>query len=168
MSISLYDTSVQVMQRGLRYAAKFLQTGQDHLDATKTPHTVLLQARLIEDMLPLVGQVQRFCDTAKNTAVRVAGVPNVVMPDNEKTFEDVQGRIAATLKFLEGVSPDAFAGREEAEVIFPAPGGNRTYTGTRYVLEFALPNFFFHVTTAYDLLRARGVPVGKRHYLGWE
>ena len=167
MPISLYDASIPVMTRGLKYAATFLDLGRQFADTNGKEHSSLLEARLSPDMFTLIGQVQRFCDTAKNTVVRVAGVQNVIMPDNEKTFEEVQGRIAKVIEFLNATPASVLESRESAEVVLPAPGGNRTYTGASYVFEYALPNFYFHVTTAYDVLRNQGVPVGKRHFLGW-
>ncbi len=116
-------------------------------------------------MAPLTSQIQRASDTAKLMAVRIGGVANVPMADSEITFDDLQKRIAATIAFLEGVPAEAIDGNEETEVILPAGSVQRRYTGQTYVLEFALPNFFFHVTTAYDILRHQGVKIGKRDYL---
>jgi hypothetical protein len=168
MALSLYDISVPPVIKGLRNLAGILERGRSYADETGIAHAMLLEARLSADMLPLTGQIQRASDTAKLMAVRIGGVANVPMSDTETTFDDLQKRIAATIAFLEGVPTNAFNGNEEAEVILPAGGVQRKYTGQTYVLEFALPNFFFHVTTGYDLLRHNGVPVGKRNYLGWE
>jgi hypothetical protein len=168
MALSLYDVSIPPVIKGLRNLAGILERGRAYADEAGIAHSKLLEARLFADMQPLTGQIQRASDTAKLMAVRIGGVANVPMSDTETTFDDLQKRIAATIAFLESVPAEAFDGKDEAEVILPAGGGQRRYTGRTYVLEFALPNFFFHVTTAYDLLRHNGVPVGKRNYLGWE
>ena len=89
------------------------------------------------------------------------------MPDHETTFEDLQARISATVSFLGAVPPTAFERQADAELVVQLPGGQRVFTGCSYLLGFALPNFFFHITTAYDLLRHLGVPIGKRDFLGW-
>jgi hypothetical protein len=168
MALSLYDVSIPPVIKGLRNLAGILERGRAYADEAGIDHAKLLEARLFTDMQPLTGQIQRASDTAKLMAVRVGGVANVPMADTETTFDDLQKRIAATIAFLESVPAKAFDSKDEAEVMLPAGGVQRRYTGQTYVLEFALPNFFFHVTTAYDLLRHNGVPVGKRNYLGWE
>ncbi len=89
------------------------------------------------------------------------------MPDHETTFDDLQARISATVSFLAAVPPTAFERQADAELVVQLPGGQRVFTGRSYLLGFALPNFFFHITTAYDLLRHLGVPIGKRDFLGW-
>jgi hypothetical protein len=167
MSISLYDISVPVMIKGLRDLSAVLERGRTFADETGLPHSELLQARLIPDMMSLTGQIQRASDTAKFAAVRVGLVENISLPDTEATFDEVSARIATTVNFLAKVPVEAFDGRESGEIVLPAPGGERTYTARSYILEFALPNFFFHTTTAYDLLRHKGVPVGKKNFLGW-
>lgn len=130
------------------------------------PHTSLLDARLFEDMAPLTAQIQRASDTAKFAVVRVGQVENVAMADDEQSFDDLQNRIKRTIAFLETVAAVSMNGRDEAEVVLPAPNGAMTFTGRDYLLGFALPNFFFHVTTAYAILRHKGVPVGKLDYIG--
>ena len=133
--------------------------------ASRTPE--LLDVRLADDMMTLVQQVQRASDTARLAAVRVGRVNNIAMPDHETTFEDLRARIAATVSFLKGVPPTAFEGREDAEVVAEFATGKRVFTGRSYLLGFTLPNFFFHTTTAYNLLRHLGVPLGKADFLGW-
>ena len=168
MQPALYDVSIPVMIAGLRHTAAFLELGRRHADQAGIDHAAMLGARLFPDMMSLTQQVQRASDTAKGTAVRLGGLANVAMPDTEQTFDEVQQRIAATIALLETVSPSVFNEHADTEVVLPIPSGPRTYTGRSYILEFALPNFFFHVTTAYNLLRSQGVPLGKRHFLGWE
>jgi len=162
--LSLYDISVPVLLRGLRTLARLLETGRAHAEQGGISPQELMDARLAPDMLTLVGQIQRASDTAKFAVTRVTSVPNLAMADEEKTFEDLQARIAATIDFLQKVPASAFDGREDAEVI--ATARRLTFSGRTYLLEFVLPNFFFHVTTAYDILRHKGVRIGKLDYLG--
>jgi uncharacterized protein len=164
MPLSLYDITVPVMLTGLRNLARLLEAGRSHAEQSRLSPQDLLEARLAPDMLTLIGQIQRASDTAKFAVTRVTTVPNLPMADDEKSFEDLQTRLAATIAFLEGVPEDAFDGREDIEVVVTAR--QFKFSGRTYLLEFALPNFFFHVTTAYDLLRHKGVPIGKLDYLG--
>jgi hypothetical protein len=166
MSLSLYDVSIPVFIRTLENMSKFLEKGRAFADERDMLHTVLLEARLYEDMAPLTSQVQRASDAAKITAARMGQLDAPKMEDNETSFDELQARIAATIAFLKTVPVDAMDDREDAEIILPTPGRSITFRGKAYVLEFAIPNFFFHVTTAYALLRMMGVPVGKLDYLG--
>lgn len=167
MPLSLYDISVPVMIEHFSHLKNVLKKGQVHSERTGTPDSDLLSRRLATDMMPLAAQVQRASDTAKFAVVRIGQIPNVRMPDRERNFDELYERIASTVNFLNSVPTTAFDGREQAEVVLPTPQGPRTYTGQTYLLDFALPNFFFHVTTAYNILRNEGVPLGKADYLGW-
>ena len=167
MSLSLYEITVPVMIAGFGNMSKFLDRGRAYADEKGIAHAKLLNARLADGMMSLVEQVQRASDTARSSAVRVARVDNVAMPDCETTFDDLQARISATVSFLAAVPPTAFEGQEDAELVLQFAGEQRVFTGRSYLLSFALPNFFFHITTAYDLLRHSGVPIGKRDFLGW-
>jgi uncharacterized protein len=166
MTLSLYDVSIPVFVRAFGNLSAILEKGRAFADEHGMPHAELIEARLIADMAPLSAQVQRCSDTAKGVAVRVGQVPNVVMEDKESSFEDLQERIARTVELLRSVPADSMIGREDARVTLPVPGGEVPFTAQGFVLGFALPNFFFHVTTAYALLRMKGVPVGKLDYLG--
>ena len=126
----------------------------------------LIDAKLIDDMGNLISQIQRASDSAKGCMVRIAGVENVVMEDNEASFDDLKARIARTIDFVNSVPADALNGREDAPVVLKFPNGEFTFAGRDYVLGFVLPNFYFHVATAYDILRMKGVPIGKIDYLG--
>ena len=169
MSLTLHEASIAVMIHGFHNLAGVLERGRLHAEDHSISEAQFLDARLIEDMMTMRQQVQRASDTAKRAAIRVAGVKDVSMPDDEASFADLSKRIKATVAFLEGVSPDSINDGASARVTLPTGAGSvRTVTGQAYMLEFAVPNFFFHVTTAYDLLRQQGVPVGKRHFLGWE
>lgn len=166
MSISLYEVSIPAFIRGLQNLSAILEKGRTFANERDIPHTALLGARLFEDMAPLTAQIQRASDAAKFTAARMGQIEAPVFKDEEESFDDLQARITATISFLRSVPVDAMDCRENAEIILQTPGGDFSFKGTNYVLDFALPNFYFHVTTAYDLLRHKGVPVGKRDYLG--
>lgn len=166
MPLSLHEASIPVFIRAFGNLSAQLGKARAFADERGLDHAEILNARLFEDMAPLTAQVQRASDTAKGTAVRVGGVGNVVMEDNEDSFDALQDRIARTIDVLRAVPAGAMDGREDAEVEFVARGTTLLFTGRTYVLTFALPNFFFHVTTAYGLLRHKGVPVGKMDFLG--
>jgi uncharacterized protein len=165
MPLSLYDISVPVFIRGFGNMSTFLEKGRAHADDNGIAHSKLLEARLFDDMAPLTAQIQRASDAAKLALVRVAQVVPLAMEDNEASFDELQARIAATVEFLKNVPENAMDGREAAEVILPTRNGSLTFTAQDYLLAFAIPNFFFHVTTAYDILRHSGVPLGKMDYL---
>ncbi|SMC91629.1 DUF1993 domain-containing protein [Rhizobium sp. RU36D] len=165
MALSLYDVSVPVFIRGFDNLAAILNKGRAHAASTGMSESDLLEARLFPDMGNLITQIQRASDTAKFAAVRVGQVEGPAMADEETTFDDLQARIAKTVDFLKSVPSSAFDGREGAQVELKNRGGSRMFTAEDYLLTFALPNFFFHVTTAYALLRHKGVPVGKADYL---
>ncbi len=166
MATELYDLTVPVFLRGFAALAAFLDKARAYADEHGIAHAELLQARLIEDMQPLTYQVQRCSDAAKFTVVRLGGIENVPMEDSEATFADLQDRIARTVAFLKAVSPEAINGREDADVTLKTPNRTLEFKGLGYVLGFALPNFYFHVTAAYAILRMKGVPLGKLDYLG--
>lgn len=166
MAISLHDITIPVFVRSFANLAAILEKGRAFADEKGLAHSELIEARLISDMLPLAGQIQRASDTARFVPVRVGSVENVPMADNEASFDELQARIAATVDFLKAVPADAMDGREEAEMVVKTRSNELRFTGLSYVLEFALPNFHFHVTTAYAILRYKGVPVGKMDYLG--
>lgn len=163
---SLYDITIPVFIRGFDTLSAILEKGRDQVREQGWEESELTQARLIADMAPLTAQVQRCSDTAKGLAVRIGQVENVAMADEEVTLDDLQARIAKTVQFLRAVPREAFDGRDEAEVVLPTPSGDIPFTATTYAVGFAIPNFYFHLTTAYALLRMKGVPIGKLDYLG--
>jgi hypothetical protein len=166
MALSLYEASIPLFIRGFGSLSAILEKGRAFADESGMAHSKLLEARLIEDMAPLTAQVQRCSDSAKGAAVRVGQVANVAMPDTEASFGDLHARIAATVEFLQAVPATSFDGRDDATVTLQTPNGDIPFVARDYVLGFALPNFFFHLTTAYALLRMKGVPIGKLDYLG--
>jgi hypothetical protein len=166
MTLSLYDASIPVFIRGFANLSAILEKGRAYADENGIAHAELLEARLYPDMSPLTAQIQRASDTARFTAVRVGQVAPLAIADTEASFDDLQARIAATVDFLKAVPADSMDGREDAHVELKTPTATVDFTGTSYILGFAVPNFYFHVTTAYALLRLKGVPVGKLDYLG--
>ena len=166
MATELYDLSVPAFLRGFRALAAVLEKAQAHADAQGIAHEQLLTARLYEDMAPLTGQVQRASDAAKFAAARLGGVEAPSMPDTEASFAELQERIARTAAFLQSVPVQAINGREDADVELKTPKRSFQFKGLGYLQTFALPNFYFHVTTAYAILRHKGVPLGKMDYLG--
>jgi hypothetical protein len=166
MSTSLYDLTIPVFIRNLETLDKILTKGEAFAAEKGIDPADLLTARLYDDMAPLVSQIQRVSDSAKGTAVRLGGVENVVMADEESSFADLHARIAKTIAFLRTVSRDAIDGKEDVPVTLKTPSRSFDFTGLDFVQTFVLPNFYFHMTTAYGLLRMKGVPLGKMDYLG--
>ena len=166
MTTSLYDLTVPALIRGLTAMAAFLEKGRAWAEENGVDPATLTQARLYEDMAPLTSQVQRATDAAKFAAVRLGKIENVKFDDDEATFADLQARIAKTLDFLKAAPREAIDGNEDIDVLLTFPGGEMTFKGLAYAQTFVLPNFYFHLTVAYSLLRHHGVPVGKRDFLG--
>ncbi|EXJ69553.1 uncharacterized protein A1O5_07589 [Cladophialophora psammophila CBS 110553] len=161
--LNLYDTTIVPIISTLRNLSGILKKGEAFADAKGIPHSELIEARIAPDMAPLPFQVQTASNTAKFLAVRVAGVENVPWEDNEKTFEELQARITKTIEFLEAVKREDFDGKEaNHEITFHG----MKLTGLEYVNGFALSNFYFHAVTVYDLLRMKGVDIGKKDWLG--
>lgn len=166
MTISMYQASVPAFIKTLENLSAILDKTVAHAEAKKIDPNALLGARLFPDMFPLVRQVQLSSDFAKNGAARLAAIDPPKFTDNEASFEELKERIKKTVEFLKGLKPAQIDGSEAREISFPIGGKPRTFQGQAYLLHWALPNFFFHVTTAYALLRHNGVEVGKRDYLG--
>jgi len=161
MPLSMYQSSVPLLVRGLDNLSAVLRKGAGHPDAA-----ALVEARLFPDMFTLAGQVQRASDTAKGCAARLAGIDNPSFADTETTFAQLQERIARTLDFLQTVKPKQIDGSQDKPIAFKAGPYMLNFTGASYLTTFVVPNFYFHVTTAYDILRHKGVGVGKMDYLG--
>jgi len=166
MATELYDLTVPVFLRGFKAMAAFLDKGRAWADENGIPHDALLTARLHDDMAPLTTQVQRVSDAAKFAIARLGQVEAPSMPDTETTFDDLQARIAATVAFLNSVPREMIDGREDADVEVKTPSRSFHFKGLPYLTGFVLPNFYFHMTAAYAILRHKGVPVGKMDYLG--
>jgi hypothetical protein len=166
MSISMYDVSVPVLIRGLTNLSAFLDKGAALAASKKFDSAVLAQARLFPDMYPLVRQVQIACDTAKGAAGRLAGIEVPKHEDTEVTFADMKARIAKTLDFVRSVSAAQLKDAESRAIEIKFPNGSWKFTGIAYLNDFVLPNFYFHVSMAYALLRKNGIEVGKSDFLG--
>lgn len=166
MATELYDLCAPAFTRGLRALDSVLDKALAHAAATGQDAEAWLDNRLAPDMHPLRKQVQIACDGAKLCVSRLSGVAAPVHDDSEVTIADLKGRIAETLAYIGSVPRDAIDGQEAREVILTFPGGQMAFEGRPYVTGFALPNVYFHLTTAYALLRQAGVPLGKRDYLG--
>lgn len=166
MNISMYQASAPRFVNMLNNLSAILDKAQAYADAKKIDPTVLTGCRLYPDMLPLTSQVQIACDTAKGAAARLAGVDNPKHEDTERTLAELKGRIAKTIEFIGTVKPAQIDGSEDKQIVLKLGGQEAKFTGMQYLLGFAHPNFYFHVTTAYDILRHNGVDVGKRDYIG--
>jgi len=166
MATELYDITVPALLRGFASLSSILEKGRAFAEEKGLDPATLLESRLAPDMAPLTAQIQRCSDTAKGALVRLGGVETVAMPDTETSFDDLQARIAATVRFIEAVPRAAINGKEDAPVVLQTPGGEFPFTGRSYVQGFVLPNFYFHLTIAYALLRHAGVEIGKLDYLG--
>jgi hypothetical protein len=166
MSVSLYDVSIPIFTLSLNNLAAILDKASSHAEAKKVDSRVLPAARLIIDMLPLSAQIQIACDTAKGAAARLAGIEIPKHEDTETTLDELKARIAKTLDFVKSIKPEQLQGAETREIILQSRQNTLKFTGLNYLTNFVLPNFFFHVTVAYALLRKNGVELGKRDFLG--
>ena len=166
MPLSIHQASVPVFARVLGNLSAILDKGLADAEARKIDPAVFLNARLAPDMHPLTRQVQIASDAAKGCAARLAGVEPPSFPDVEASFPELKERIAKTLAFVQGVAADKIDGSEDRKIVLNFPGGQFTFSGQDYLLNFVLPNLFFHASAAYAILRHNGVPIGKRDFLG--
>ena len=165
MTISMYQASVPVFVRMLKNLNLILDKGSTHAEAKKIAPNVLPGLRLIADMFPLSKQVQIATDHAKGAMARLSGRETPRFEDTESTFAELQARIAKTIAFVESVRPEELAGQDGRAITIKLPRETIDFVGEDYLLHFALPNFYFHLTAAYAILRHLGVPVGKGDYL---
>ena len=167
MSLSMHSASVPVFQQMLAALSGVLTKAEAHATERKIEPAALLQARLFPDMFALTRQVQIACDFASSVSARLAGAEVPAYEGGDQTFADLQQRIAATLAFIGGLDAARFEGSEQRQIVLrPGTPKERTIGGQAYLLAYGLPQFFFHVTTAYDLLRHNGVEIGKKDYMG--
>ena len=167
MSLSVYQSSVPVFERSLNAFSAILDKAAAHAAACKFDPAIYMTMRLRPDMFAFPRQVQVFCDHAKNGSARLAGVEAPRFEDNEASLDELKARVKKTLDVIAGLDAKAIDAGAEREVAIPIGGGRKAMTtGGNYLTHFALPNFYFHLTTAYDILRYAGVPIGKRDYLG--
>ena len=166
MTISMYQASVPRFANILGNLSNILDKAQAHVDAKKLDGATLTTYRLFPDMLPMTTQVLIACDAAKGVVARLAGVDIPVYEDNEKTLADLKARIAKTVAFIKSVPQAQIDGTEDKEIVIKRGDKETRYTGMQFLLGHAIPNFYFHVTTTYNILRHNGIEIGKRDYLG--
>jgi len=166
MSLSMYQASVPVFIRMLGHLSGILDKAAAHAEAKKINPTVFMNARLAPDMLPLTFQVQMVCDSAKGCAARLAGIEVPSHPDTESSFPELKARIEKTLAFLKTVDAAQVDGSEDRKITLKLGGREFQFVGQSLLLHFALPNFYFHLTTAYAILRHNGVDIGKLDFIG--
>ena len=167
MTHPMYAHSVPVFKQLLTALKSILAQASEHAAAKSIEPDALLQARLAPDMFPLLKQVQIAADFSRGVTARLAGVDVPVFAGDEKTFADLDGLLAQTLAFLDSVSAAQFVDKESAEIVLrPGTPKEKKLSGQVYLASYGLPQFFFHVTTAYDILRHNGLPIGKRDFMG--
>jgi uncharacterized protein len=166
MTISMYQASVPRFVNILKNLSGILDKAQAHIDAKKIDVSVLTTYRLFPDMLPMTTQVLIACDAAKGVVARLAGIEIPVYEDNEKTLAELKARIARTVDFIQSVTPAQIDGTEDKDIVTKRGDKETHYKGMQFLLGHALPNFYFHVTTTYNILRHNGIEIGKRDFLG--
>ena len=166
MKISMYEASVPAISRSLNNLAAILEKAAAHAEAKKIDPPVLINSRLYPDMFPLAKQVQLASDIAKAGTARLTGSEPPSFPDDEATFADLIERLRKTVSYLETLKPEQFEGIEDRTVTWKTRTATKSMQGLPYLLNHVLPNVFFHVTTAYNILRHNGLEIGKQDFLG--
>ena len=166
MALSMYDFSIPVLKQSLGSLAVILRKAADHAESRKIDPAAFIGARLFPDMFALAKQVQIATDQAKGCAARLAGIDIPSFEDNETTFGELQARIEKTIAFLDSVKAQQINGSETRDIVLQLRERTVEFKGQDYLLKWVMPNFYFHVTTAYNLLRHNGVDIGKRDFLG--
>jgi uncharacterized protein len=166
MAMSMYQISIPQLTKMLGNLSNILKKGEEFAKAKNIDGAVLVGSRLAPDMFPLAKQVQIACDQVKNGMARLAGVEPPKFDDNETTFAQLQERIAKTIAFANSIKPEQLDGSETKEIQFSIKEWNFEFVGDQYLLTWIIPNFYFHVTTAYNILRHNGVEIGKSDFLG--
>ena len=166
MSLSMYSASVPYFVRALNNLSAILKKGSAHAQENEIDPSIFVTERLFPDMLPLSSQIQIACDVSKGAAARFSGVEAPSFEDNESSFEELQERISKTIAFLSSVPAEKIDGTEEKAITFQAGSIEIDFVGATYLSMWALPNIYFHVTTAYNILRHNGVILGKLDFLG--
>lgn len=162
----MFDSSVPVLDNFLKALSAIVKKAEAHCEAKKIDPEALLKARLFPDMYHFTRQVQLVTDFAKGTGARLAGMPVPSFADEEKTFAELQARIARTREFLATLKKEQFTGAAARTITIKVGGQDMSFTGAVYLSNFAMPNFYFHLATAYNILRHNGVELGKRDYMG--
>ena len=166
MTLSMYQASVPVFVRALGNLNHVLQKGEQHAKSKNVSDEVLLQVRLIPDMLPLIKQIQIACDMATRGTARLAGVEPQSFEDNETTLPQAYDRIARAIDYVKSFTAEQIDGSETRTVVMKTRNGDVTLEGQAYLFGFTIPNLFFHCTTAYNILREAGTDIGKKDFIG--
>src|SRR5437660_5926751 len=166
MTISMYQASTPRFAAMLRNLSALIDKADAHCAAKKIEPAAITTARLYPDMFPFTRQVQIACDTAKGAVARLAGAEVPRHEDTEQSFAELKARIAKTLDFIESIGAGKIDGSEDKEIVLQMRSGERRLKGMQYLLGSAYPNFYFHITTAYNILRHNGVEIGKTDFLG--
>jgi hypothetical protein len=166
MAISMYQASVPQLKKMLGNLQVILTKAQEYAASKNIDEKTLVEGRLFPDMLPLAKQVQIACDQVKNGLARLASVEPPKFEDHETTFTQLQERITKTLTFIDSMKPEQIDGTEKKEIKFSIKEWNFEFIGEQYLLAWIIPNFYFHITTAYNILRHNGLQIGKADYLG--
>ena len=166
MTISMYDASIPTFIHSLTSLKAILEKGASHAEARKIEPAVLVQSRLFPDMLQLSRQVQIASDAAKSAAARLSGTEPPKFEDVESTFPELITRVQSTIDYLKTIKPAQVEGSEDRDIVLKTRAGDKHFTGIVFLRHWALPNFFFHVTTTYNILRKSGVELGKGDFLG--
>ncbi len=166
MSLSMYQASIPVFIKGLNNITAILHKAAAYAESKKIDPAVLLNSRLAPDMFPLTRQIQIATDSVKGCAARLAGIEVPSYQDTESTLDELQARISKTIDFLQTVTAAQIDGSEQKAVTLKLRGKDVNFTGQDYLLSFVLPNFYFHYTTTYNILRHNGLDIGKTDFLG--
>jgi len=165
MSVPFYDVSIPTYLNTLKNLGAILEKAEAHAKANGVDPADYLEVKLAPDMAPFTRQIQMATDAAKGGTARLAAVTPPSFPDTETTWAELKERVAKTIAFVGSIKPEQVNGGEGRTIELPLPGRTMTFTGVDFLNQFSLPNFFFHVVTAYGLLRSQGVPLGKMDYL---
>ena len=166
MTISMYKISVPIFVQFLTSMSAVLDKAAAHCEAKKIEAATLLNMRLYPDMFPLVRQLRAVTDHAISATARLAGAELITFPNNETSFTEIKDRIAKTIDFVKSFKPAQIDGTEDKEIVVKFSSGERKFNGQAFLLNFCLPNFYFHATTVYDILRHCGIELGKRDFMG--
>ncbi len=166
MSVSMYTVSAPIFIQFLTALSGVLDKAQAHIDAKKLDESFFMGMRIYPDMHNFTRQVRASCDHAVNACARIAGVELPAFENNETTIAQLKARIEKAIAFVRTIKPEQIDGMEEKEIVVKFASGERRFTGQSMLINFSLPNFYFHTTTAYDILRHCGVEIGKRDFMG--
>jgi hypothetical protein len=166
MSLSMYQASVPAYTQMLKSLSAVLKKAEAHAEAKKIDPSVFVNARLYPDMAPLARQIQIATDQVKGGLSRLSGSEPPSWADTETTFAELQARIQKALDFAAAIKPEQIDGSEDRQIVLKIGGTDMPFKGQQFLINFSLPNFYFHIVTAYDILRHNGVEIGKRDYMG--